>query len=179
MKGVSPTAGPPPGFPVRGVPSPMDVSLVPQSYNLLARAGVGRGLWPQSVPGSARPRAPGTTGLHQEQPPATHQLAAALGSHKVTPATPYQQAVQLPQQVRFAPPVTKAKTATGSSQSQSVATREGDSLGSMEVTRNQLLTPEQGGTGPPPEDLESEEGLPVKTQWMTSWTSYPQVGEGT
>ena len=53
------------------------------------------------------------------------------------------------------------------------------SLGSVEVARNRLLAPEQGETGPPPEDLESEEGLPVKTQWMTSWTSYPQVGEGT
>ena len=77
------------------------------------------------------------------------------------------------------PPVTETKTATGTSQSQSVATRGRPQSGSMEVARNQLLTPEQGETGPPPEDLESEEGLPVKTQWMTSLTSYPQVGEGT
>ena len=66
MRGVSLTVGPPPGFPTRGVPSPMDVSLAPQSYNLLAQAGVGRGLWPQSAPGSVRPQAPGTIGLHQE-----------------------------------------------------------------------------------------------------------------
>ena len=66
MRGVLPTVGPPPGFPARGAPSPMDVSPAPQSYNLLAQAGVGRGLWPQFVPGSARPRAPGTIGLHQE-----------------------------------------------------------------------------------------------------------------
>ena len=66
MRGVSPTEGPPPGFSARGAPSPMDVSLVPQSYNLLAQAGVGRGLRPQSVLGSARPRAPGTIGLHQK-----------------------------------------------------------------------------------------------------------------
>ena len=46
MRGVSPTVGPPPGFPARGVPSPMDVSPAPQRYNLLAQAGVGRGLWP-------------------------------------------------------------------------------------------------------------------------------------
>ena len=39
--------------------------------------------------------------------------------------------------------------------------------------------PPPGGTGPPPQDLKSEEGFPVKTQWMTSWTSYPQVGRGT
>ena len=66
MRGVSPTVGPPPGFPARRVPSPMDVPPAPQSYNLLAQAGVGRGLRPQSMPGSARPRAPGTVGLHQE-----------------------------------------------------------------------------------------------------------------
>ena len=66
MRGVSPTAGPPPGFPARGAPSPMDVLPAPQSYNLLAQAGVGRGLRPQFVLGSARSQAPGTIGLHQE-----------------------------------------------------------------------------------------------------------------
>ena len=66
MRGVSPIAGPPPGIPARGAPSPMDVLPAPQSYNLLAQAGVGRGLRPQSVPGSARPQAPGTIGLCQE-----------------------------------------------------------------------------------------------------------------
>ena len=66
MRGVSLTVGPPPGFPARGMPTPMDVSLASQSYNPLACTGVGRGLWPQSAPGSARPRAPGAIGLHQE-----------------------------------------------------------------------------------------------------------------
>ena len=66
MRGVSSTLGPPPGFPARGAPTPMDVLPASQSYNLLAQAGVGRGLWPQSAPGSARPRAPGTVGLCQE-----------------------------------------------------------------------------------------------------------------
>ena len=58
---------------------------------------------------------------------------------------------------------------------------EGDhSLESVKVTRDWLLAPEKGDTGPPPEDLKSrEEGLAVKTQWMTSWTSCPQVGEET
>ena len=65
MRGVSPTAGPPPGFPAMGAPTPMDVSPASQSYNPLAHAGVGRGLWPQSVPGSTRPRAPGAIGLCQ------------------------------------------------------------------------------------------------------------------
>ena len=63
MRGVSPAAGPPPGFPAMGAPTLMDVAL---SYNLLAHAGVGRGLWPQSVPGSARPWMPGPVGLHQQ-----------------------------------------------------------------------------------------------------------------
>ena len=62
MRGISPTMGPPPGFPVIGVPTPMDVSL---SYNPLAHAGVGRGLWPQSVLGLAGPRVSGTIGLYQ------------------------------------------------------------------------------------------------------------------
>ena len=65
MTGVLLTVGPPPGFPARGVPTPMDVSPASWSYNLLAQAGVGRGLWPQSVPGSGRPQAPGAIGLHQ------------------------------------------------------------------------------------------------------------------
>ena len=42
MRGVSPTVGPPPGFPAMGVPAPMDVSPASQSYNPLAHAGVGR-----------------------------------------------------------------------------------------------------------------------------------------
>ena len=121
MRGVSPTVGPPPGFPARGTSLPMDVLPAPQSYNLLAHAGVGRELWPQPSLGSARPWAPGATSLHQEQPSAIHQLAATSGSHEVTPATPYQQAAHPPWQVRFASPVTKTKTTT--SQSQSVATR--------------------------------------------------------
>ena len=62
MRGVSPTMGPPPGFPAIGAPTPMDVS---PGYNPLAHAGVGRGLWPQSAPGSAGPWVPGTVGLHQ------------------------------------------------------------------------------------------------------------------
>ena len=61
MTGVSPTVWPPPGFPAREAPSPMDVSPVPKGRNLLAQAGVGQRLWPQSAPGSARPRVPGAS----------------------------------------------------------------------------------------------------------------------
>ena len=123
MRGVSSMAGPPPGFPARGMSSPMDVSLASQSYNLLTQAGVGRGHQLQPTLGSVRPQAPGATSLCQEQPSAIHQLAATSGSHEVTQTTPYQQAVHPPWQLRFAPPVTKAKTATSTSQGQSVATR--------------------------------------------------------
>ena len=101
----------------------MDVLPAPKGYNLLAQAGVGRGLRPRPMLGSAMPQAPGTTSLCQERPPAIRQPAATSGSHEATPATPYRQAVHPPLQVRFAPPVTKTKTATSTSQSQSVATR--------------------------------------------------------
>ena len=93
MRGVSPMAEPPPGFPAMGAPTPMDVS---PSYNPLAHAGVGRGLWPQSMLGSARPRAPGPIGLHQTWPSAPHQPASASGSHEAHPCPPYQQAVHPP-----------------------------------------------------------------------------------
>ena len=65
MRGVSQTMGPPPVFPAMGAPTPMDVLPAPQGYNPLAHAGVGRGLWPQSALGSAKPQVPGTIGLHQ------------------------------------------------------------------------------------------------------------------
>ena len=117
MRGVSSMAGPPPGFPARGMPLPMDVLPASQSYNLLTQAGVGRVHRLQPTPGSARPWEPGATSLHQDQPSAIHQQATTSGSHEATQATPYQQAVHPPQQVRFAPPVTEAKTATSTSQS--------------------------------------------------------------
>ena len=66
MTGVSPTTGPPPGFPARRTSSPMDVSLAPKSYNLLAQAGVGRGLQSQPALGSVMPQAPCTISLCQE-----------------------------------------------------------------------------------------------------------------
>ena len=95
MRSVSSMAGPPPGFPVRGTPSLMDVSPASQSYNLLTQAGVGRGCRLQPTLGSARPQAPGATSLCQEQPSAIHQQASASGSHEVTQATPYKQAIHL------------------------------------------------------------------------------------
>ena len=84
MRGVSPTAGPPPGFPAMGAHTPMDVSL---SYNLLAHAGVGRRLRPRSVPGSTRLQAPGAIGLCQAQPSALRQPATTSEGHKAHLAT--------------------------------------------------------------------------------------------
>ena len=177
MRDVSPTVGPPPGFPAMGAPTPMDVLLASQSYNPLAYAGVGRGLRPQSALGSARPRAPGTIGLHQAWHSALHQPAAASGSHEAHPATPYQQAVHPSQQVRFASPSPRLKILLARVR---VWLRgEDHKLESREVTWNWPLVPEKGETGPPPKELKSKEGFPVKTQWMTSWTSCPQVGRGT
>ena len=177
MRCASLTVGPPPGFPEMGVPTLMDVSPASQNYNPLAHAGVGRGLRPQSALGSARPQALDTIGLCQAQSSALHQPAAASGSHKAHPATPYQQAVHPPWQVRFASPITKAEATTN--QSQSVAKRGRPQAREQGGHWEPSLVPEQEGTGPPPEDLKSEEGLQVRIQWKTSWTSYPQVGRGT
>ena len=104
LRGVSPTVGPPLGFPARGAPSPMDVSLAQKSYNLLAQASVGRELQLQSMADPTRPQTPGTIGLCQELPSALCQQAAASGSHEVIPATPYQQAVHPPQQCKVCLP---------------------------------------------------------------------------
>ena len=49
MRGVSSTAGPPPDFPARGAPTPMDVSPASRGYNPLAHTGVGRGLRPSPL----------------------------------------------------------------------------------------------------------------------------------
>ena len=81
IRGVSPAVGPTAGFPTIGAPALMDVSL---GYNLLAHARVGRGLRPQSMPGSARPQVPCPIGLHQQQPSAPHQLAAASGGQETS-----------------------------------------------------------------------------------------------
>ena len=118
MRGVSSTMGPPPGFPTLEAPTPMDVSL---GYHPLVHAGVGQGLWPQSKPSSAWPQMPGTTSLCKPRPLVPHQPAAASGSQGTCPATPYQQPVHPPGQVRFAPPTTKEEATM--SQSQSVAER--------------------------------------------------------
>ena len=86
MRGVSPTMGPPPGFPAMRAPTPMDVLL---SYNLLAHAGVGRGLQRQFVPVSARPRVPGAIGYtrHDPQPPINWLLPQEVKRHIQPPHT--------------------------------------------------------------------------------------------
>ena len=87
MRGVSLTVGSPPGFPARGAPTPMDVSPASQSYNLLAHAGVGRGLQPQSALGSARPRTSGTIGLHQARPTVNWPLPQEVKRQLLPPPT--------------------------------------------------------------------------------------------
>ena len=99
----------------------MELLLAQKSYNQFAQAGVDRGLQSQSVVSSTRSQTPGAVGLHQKWSSALCQQATAWGSHEVTPATPYQQAVHPHWQVRFASPVTKAEPTT--SQNQSVAKR--------------------------------------------------------
>ena len=66
MIGVSPTVGPPPGFPARGASLPKDILPVTKGGDLLAQAGVGWGLRPQSMSDSTRPHAPGAMSLHQK-----------------------------------------------------------------------------------------------------------------
>ena len=85
MRGVSPTMGPPPGFPTIGVPEPMDVS---PGYNMLAHARVGRGLQPQSMLGSAGPWAPGAIGLCQPQPSAPPSTSCCLRRSRGTSGHP-------------------------------------------------------------------------------------------
>ena len=97
MRGVSAATGPPPGFPALGMPQLMDTTLAPQSYSLLAHAGVGRGWGIQATQSTDRPQAPAAPILCRELPLAIWQQSAS-GRHEVTQATPYWQQVFPPQQ---------------------------------------------------------------------------------
>ena len=126
MRGVFAAKGPPPGFPVLGMPQLMDTTPAPQSYSLLAHAGVGRGWRIQATESTARPQAPAASSLHQEWPTSAIQQQATSGRHEAAQATPYQQQVFPPQQssgVRFALATTKVSTAPSTDQSQEVAAR--------------------------------------------------------
>ena len=88
-----------------------------------------------------------------------HQPAAALGGQEVHPATPYQQVVHPPRQVRFASPITKAEATT--SQSQSVAKR------GRPQTREQGGHREQASCSRTRKDRSSTQG-PMKQRGITS-----------
>ena len=110
--------------------------------------------------GSTSPWTPGAIGLCQEQPLALHQQAAASESHEACPATPYQQVIHPPRQVRFASPITEAESTT--SQSQSAAKRGRPQTREQGGTRNLPHIPEEEGTGLPPKGLKGEGGLQVR-----------------
>ena len=84
--GVPPLGYPPPG-PPPGDPALMDMLLAPSTGNLLATAGVGRGLRSPAV----GPQAPTAPSPHQVQPSAIQQWMPASGRHKVGQVIPYQQ----------------------------------------------------------------------------------------
>ena len=69
MRGVSPTAGPPPGFPARGAPSPMSYSkelhLLAQASSASVHAGLSQatGIWQQRLAPGITPSPP-TTGYY-------------------------------------------------------------------------------------------------------------------
>ena len=99
-----PPPGPPPGYPVL-----MDTFPAPSTENLLATAGVGRGL--------RQPRTPTAPGPHQVQPTATQQQMPTPGRHEVGQATPYWQQVYPPRHTTGAQTATtKANTAPSTSQ---------------------------------------------------------------
>ena len=89
--GVPPLGYPSPG-PPQGDPALMDMLPAPSTGNLLATAGVGRGLRLPAV-GPQTLTAPGP---RQVQPSAIQQWMPTSGRHKVGQATPYQQQVYPP-----------------------------------------------------------------------------------
>ena len=64
LGGVSSLSGPPPGFPLIGMPALTDMLPTPLSYNPLRQACVGRGHRPQLTVGSTRSPTPGITRIH-------------------------------------------------------------------------------------------------------------------
>ena len=173
IRGVSPTMRPPPGFPAIGVPTPMDVS---PGYNLLAHAGVGRGLQPQSAPGSARPWAPGTVGLHQPWPSApVNQLLPQEVKRHIRPPHTSRQYTHLG---RWSLPLLSPRLKLLLARVRVWLRGEDHKPGSKEVTRNRPLIPEQERIGPPPKDLRSKGVLQARIRWRTSWTLCPLAGRG-
>ena len=78
---------PPPGLPPLE-PAPMDMLPAPTSENLLATAGVSRG-----IRGLRQPRTPTAPSLHQVRPTAPPQWMPTPGRQEASQATPYRQQV--------------------------------------------------------------------------------------
>ena len=85
--GVPPPRYPPPGLPPVDL-VPMNTLPAPTSENLLATAGVGRGL--------RQPQTPTAPGLHPVRPTTPLQQMPAPGRHEAGQATPYRQQVYPP-----------------------------------------------------------------------------------
>ena len=83
--GVTPPSHLPPRAPAI---EPMDTLPPPTMENLLATAGVSRGLKPQTLP-----RLPAAPGLRQTRPQMPQQQAPTPGGQEATQATPYRQQV--------------------------------------------------------------------------------------
>ena len=119
--GVPPLGYPPPG-PPPGDPALMDTLLAPSTGDLLATAGVGRGLRSPAV-GLWTPTAPGS---RQVQPSAIQQQMPTSGRHKAGQGTPYQQQVYPSQHTSGAQTATtKANPAPSTSQGHDEMARGG------------------------------------------------------
>ena len=82
VSGVPPLGYPPPGLPP-GDPALMDTLPAPSTGDLLATAGVGRGLRSPAV----GPRTPTAPGPHQVQPSAIQQWMPTSGRYEAGQAT--------------------------------------------------------------------------------------------
>ena len=115
--GVPPPRYPPPGLPPVD-PAPMDTLLAPTSENLLATAGVSRGL--------RQPRTPTAPGFHKVRPTPPQQQMPAPGRHEAGQATPYWQQVYPPRHTTgVLTATTKASTVPNTSQGCSETARGG------------------------------------------------------
>ena len=116
--GVPPLRYPPPGLPP-GDPALMDMLPAPSTKNLLATAGVGRGL--------RQPRIPTAPGPHQVWPTATQQWMPTPGRHEAGQVTPYLQQVYPPRHTSGArTATTKTSTVPSTSQGHDEMARGGE-----------------------------------------------------
>ena len=117
--GVPPLRYPPPGLPPL---EPMDMLPAPTSENLLATAGVGRG-----VRGQRQPSTPTAPGIHQMRPTAPQQWTPTPRRQETNPVTPYRQQVYPPRRTTGVQTTTpKPSTAPSTSQGHQEMARESE-----------------------------------------------------